>query len=187
MQATLVRPILIVMIGVLCAVCLSGCDDDVALYDFEIAWTSDNPYPGDNNVTLFAASSDPDELLLAVDLYNITNGPTHGVAFDLVFRDEVLRYIGFEAGSVLEPMGSVMYQASLDPQDPGRLIVGVSLTGNMTVENADGPVIFLRFGPRRSGTGPVTFENARILTAESNGTYPVSGIAWYGGYATIVD
>jgi len=166
---------------------IAGCDDEIAFFEYDVTWTADNPAPGKNAVTLISVLSDPDELLLAVDLYSIENGPTHGVYFDLVFRDEVMRYGGYEPGGLLEDAGYVNYQAAIDPQDPGRLIFGISLTGNVEVDAADGAVVYIRFIPRRSGTCPVTFENARIMTAESGGTRPVTGISWYGGYATIVD
>jgi len=176
-------PILFLLILVM----ISGCEDEITTYDYDVTWTADNPSPESNSVTLLSVLSDPDELKLAVDLYDITNGDAHGVFFDLVFRSEVMRYDGFEPGDVLEDAGDVFYQAALDPQDPGRLIIGISLTGNLAVNPANGAVMYVRFAPRRSGTCPVTFENARIMTAEAGGTRPVTGIAWYGGYATILD
>jgi len=167
-------------------VILSGCDSKVTTFDYDVSWTTDNPSPGSNSVILLSVLSDPDELRLAVDLYDVINGPTHGIYFDLVFRDEVLNYNGFEIGELLEEVGPVNYQAALDPLDPGRLIVGISLTGDLSLENADGAVVFIRFKPSRAGTCPVTFENARIMTAENGGTRPVTGVAWYGGYATVL-
>lgn len=172
---------LIAVIGV------SGCEDSIVTYDLSITWTMDNPSPGTNTVFLAAASSEPDELRLAVDMNAISNGPAHGVFFDLVFRDEVLSYNGFLNGSVLETAGSPVYQVALDPQDPGRLIVGVSLLGDASVENADGVLLLIRFKALRSGTSSVSFENAKIMTVENGGTIPVTGVSWYGGYATVIE
>ncbi|MCD4655412.1 hypothetical protein K8T06_15940 [bacterium] len=164
----------------------TGCGEDPVYFESDVTWTTDNPYPGTNSVLLVSVLSDPDELNLAVDLIEITNGLTHGIYFDLVFRSEVLSYVGFEIGEVLEEIGPVNYQAALDPQDPGRLLVGISLTENQALEAADGAAVFIKFKPNRSGTCPVTFENAKIMTAENGGTIPVTGIAWYGGYATVL-
>lgn len=182
-----IKQIFIPVVSLLLLVSLMGCDDEIIIYDYDVTWTADNPSPDANSVTMISVLSDPDELKLAVDLFDIENGPTHGVYFDLVFRSEVMRYDGFEPGDVLEDMGDVYYQTAIDPQDPGRLIVGISLTGDLSVDSANGAVVYLNFLPRRSGTCPFSFENARIMTAQSGGTHPVTGIAWYGGYATILD
>jgi hypothetical protein len=171
----------------ICVIGFSGCDDSIVTNNLSFTWTMDNPSPGTNTVFLAATSSDPDELRLAVDLNSISNGPAHGVFFDLVFRDEVLSYSGFLKGSVLETAGSPVYQVALDPQDPGRLIVGVSLLNDASVENADGVLMQIRFNALRSGTSSVSFENAKIMTAENGGTIPVTGVSWYGGYATVIE
>ncbi len=164
-----------------------GCDDDVKTFDYSISWTMDNLSPGSNSVFLASNDSEPDELVLAVDLNTISNGLVHGAYFDLVFRDEVLFFKGFTEGSVLESAGSVVYSAALDPQDPGRVIVGMSLVGESSVQDADGILISIRFQPIRSGTCPISFENAKLVTAQNSGTYPVTGVSWYGGYATILE
>ncbi len=164
-----------------------GCDDSITFYDLGISWTMDNPSPGTNTVFLVSVPSEPDELILAVDLNRITNGLTHGAYFDLTFRKEVLYYDGFIKGSILETAGPVVYQAALDPQDPGRLIVGVSLLEDAAVEDARGVLILIRFKALRSGTSSVVFENARLMTAENGGTIPITGVSWYGGFATVVE
>lgn len=164
----------------------SGCDDDVVSYDLSITWTMDNPSPGTNSVFLAQVSSEPDELKLAVDLNSITNGLTHGAYFDLVFRDEVFAYSGFSEGIVLETAGSVLYQVALDSQDSGRLVVGVTLLEDAAVENAKGMLIVFRFTALRSGSSSFSFENAKLMTPEKGGTIPVTGVSWYGGYATVI-
>jgi hypothetical protein len=164
-----------------------GCDDSITFYDLGVSWTMDNPNPGSNTVFLAAVTSEPDQLVLAVDLNEITNGMTHGAYFDLTFRQEVLYFDGFNEGSVLETAGPVVYQAALDPQDSGRLIVGVSLLEDASVENANGVLIQIRFKALRSGTSSVVFENARLMTAEKGGTVPITGVSWYGGFATVVE
>ncbi|MBN1880333.1 hypothetical protein JW823_09515 [bacterium] len=180
-------PVFSIPIAILFFISLHGCDDSVETYDYSISWTMDNQSPGSNSVFLASTDSEPDELILAVDLNTISNGSVHGAYFDLVFRDEVLFFDDILDGNVLEPAGSVVYNAALDPQDPGRLIVGVSLLGDTIVTDASGVLVFVRFLPLRSGTCPVGFENARILTADNGGTYPVTGISWYGGYATVLE
>lgn len=182
-------PVILIMFTVTSLILagLSGCNEDVESFNYSISWTMDNLSPGTNSVLLAESDSDTDELRLAVDLNSITNGPTHGIYFDLVFRDEVFYFDSFEKGFLLEEAGTAIYSAALDPQDTGRLIVGASLLEDKRLENADGVLMYIVFKPLRSGTCPVGFENARIVTPDNGGTVPVTGVSWYGGYATVLE
>lgn len=179
------KSIKLLCFAVLSVMLMCGCDDEYTEFEYGLAWTADYDYSEQNAVVLTPDFIETDDLVLIVDLVSINNGLTHGLYFDVVFRDEVMDFTGFEPGTVLENSGQVNYQMALDPQDPGRLIVGISLVGQLAVESANGPAVYLTFEPSRTGTCPFSFENARILTSEGAGTVPVTGISWYGGYATI--
>ncbi|MGB3975772.1 MAG: hypothetical protein WBM02_07865 [bacterium] len=181
-----VRKSLFILLSLVFLNSFSGCEDDIVTSDLTITWAMDNLSPGTNCVFLAQVISEPNELKLAVDLNSITNGLTHGVFFDLVFRDEVFTYSGFSEGAVLETAGPVVYQVALDPQDSGRLVVGVTLLESAAVENAKGILLTFRFTALRSGSSSFSFENAKIMTPENGGTLPVTGVSWYGGYATVI-
>jgi len=165
--------------------CLPGCDDKVDPLDYIITYIPDRDNPPDNTIALMWMDSEDDILLLAVDAYNITHGNVHSLYFDLIFRDELMHYVSYEIGGTLEEVGEVSYQVALDSQDSGRLVVGMSLIGNVSIETLNDIVIILRFEPDRTGTCPFWFENANLLDNDGAEGQPISGISWYGGHAFI--
>ncbi|MBN1550343.1 hypothetical protein JW979_02690 [bacterium] len=162
----------------------SACDDPV-MDPYTIAFFSDNEVPTENTISLIRASSTGDILKLAVDAYSITNGVVHTVYFDLVYRDWIMEYIGYEPGDFLEQAGSVSYFIDQDSQDPDRLIVGVTLLGPELYVQGNGVVVFLKFRPRRLGTSYYEFQNMGMRDINGIHGNPITGISWFGGVAKV--
>lgn len=167
---------------------MSGCSSGTGEeFEFIVDFVPDVVEPDDNSVFLVRFDSDPDVLGLAVTAANITAGPIHSIYFDLVFRDYVLRYDSFEPATLLEQAGDVSYQVGIDSQDPSRLIVGITLLGDTTIEaGSEGAVIYLYFKPERLGTCPIVLENGWFVNSGDPDGQKLTGLAWYGGHAYVV-
>ncbi len=155
-------------------------------YDYFIDYVPDTGTPPDNSIALMRADS-PDEILeVAVDVYNLELGTVSAAYFDLVFRSEVMDFIGYERGDFFEKSSpDVMYQAAVDTGDPDRLVVGVSLEGLAEPVLGNGVIIYLKFKPNHLGTCPFFFENMGLRNNATPGGSPVTGVPWYAGYAKV--
>ena len=87
-----------------------------------------------------------------------------------------------------------MEQGGQDPNytvqvpSPGRIVVGVSRTGNAGGANSSGSPVLMQVVLRaiQSGNSNVTIQNGTL----TNNQIPpggISGVAWYGGYVTGTD
>ncbi len=165
-------------------IALIGCDDATER-DFVIAFYPDATDPGTNTVSLSRIDSDPDELVIAIDANDITSGPIHSVAFDMTFDPALFKYRTYEIGEFMERAGAVSYMISTDSQNPGRLIVGVSLLGAQNAVSGSGVFLYLHFEPLTFGSCSLLFENASVRDGSGFGGKPLTGISWYGGFAQV--
>lgn len=165
---------------------ISGCGE-ADTDDFVMDFYPDSETPGSNSVTLVRISSDPQILVLGVDAVDITGGWVYSAGFDLVYRDWILDYVGYEPGNFFETSGPATYQVAPDSGDPGRLVVGISLTGQTGAIDNDGTFIYLKFRARRTGLCPLNFENTMLKDGSAPAGNPITGVAWYGGYANVDD
>lgn len=105
--------------------------------------------------------------------------PVYGIAADLDFNPNVLRFEGFDRGVFFESGGDVNYQIKTAPGNLGRLIIGVSLLGARPGVTGSGLVLRLRF-TILEGTGgsTITFSNAFAVAANGQ---PIPTVAFAGG------
>jgi len=163
---------------------VTACDDQ-SVAEYYIDYYPDVEESPSKSLTLIRADSDSDVLYLLVDVYDITDGPIYSISFDLVFRDWIMEYAGYEEGTYFESSGDVVYQVGLDSGDSSRLIVGITLTGEAVPVDGSGFLMYLTFRPRRLGTCPFAFENTQIRGNTGPAGDPITGISWYGGYAKV--
>jgi hypothetical protein len=163
---------------------VAACDD-VTHDEYFIDYYPDVEDSPSKSISLMRADSDSDVLYLVLDVYDISGGPIYSFSFDLVFRDWIMEYVGYDTGTFLERSGDVVYQVGLDSGDSGRLIVGVTLTGDAEPLEGSGTLMYFTFRPRRLGTCPFALENTQIRGSNGPAGDPITGIPWFGGYAKV--
>jgi hypothetical protein len=173
------------VVPVLCLI-LFGCDE-TQNGGFSFDFYPDAYTAPDNSITLDALESEDDLMVLVVKAINISYGNIHAAYFDLTFESDVFEFSQFEIGDFFEAGGSVTYQVAIDSQDKDRLIVAVSLLGSGSYATESGFIIKLKFKPIRTGDGYFRFENNSLVEQTDSGIRAVTGIAWFGGYAQVVD
>ena len=127
--------------------------------------------PSANSILLTSgAGSTADRLFLEVRANQVTD--LYGVAFDLSYPTNVLRYVGKTAGTFLD--GSV--QASEAP--PGNLVAGASRLGSVAGANGSGLILTFEFTAIGPGSGSFAF--SRNTAVNSSGA-PLPGSSFVAG------
>ena len=100
----------------------------------------------------------------------------YGLAFDLTFPSNLLRFDAFAEGSFLSGGGT---QTSLQVAEAGagRLVVGHTRLGDAAATSGSGLLMTLRFVAVGSGSGSFSFTANELFDAGGN---PVGGTAWGG-------
>lgn len=179
---TLVTAISVFLVFFLAAGCEDNEENSLAFDYYPDAYTAP-----DNSISLDSLESDDDSMLLVVKAINISYGKAHAAFFDILFEPDVFEFEGYDLGNFFEKGGSVNYQAGIDSQDRTRLVVAVSLLGSGSYATESGFIIKLKFRPIRSGDGFFRFENNTLIEQTETGLRSITGIAWFGGYAQVVD
>lgn len=101
----------------------------------------------------------------------------YGIAFDLTFPSNLLRFDAFAEGAFLTEGGA---QTSLQVAEPtaGRLVVGHTRLGSVAAAAGSGTFMRLRFVAVGPGSGSFSFSSNRVFDAAGN---EVAGTAWGGG------
>lgn len=101
----------------------------------------------------------------------------YGLAFDLTYPSNLLRFDAFAEGSFLSGGGA---QTSLQVAEAGtgRLVVGHTRLGNVAATAGSGTLLTLRFVAVGPGSGSFSFSANRVFDAAGK---EVSGTAWGGG------
>lgn len=101
----------------------------------------------------------------------------YGLAFDLSFPSNALRFDAFAEGGFLSSGGA---QTSLQVAEAGsgRLVVGHSRLGDVAAASGSGVLMTLRFVAVGSGSGSLSFSANELFDAGGN---RVPGTAWGGG------
>jgi hypothetical protein len=106
-----------------------------------------------------------DTLTVAVNLTS-----AHGVTslpFHLLFEPEVLEYIDGETGPALGSSLQPVLLASVSPNRPGDLAVGLSLIESAGTFSGSGEVVSLRFRAIAAGDSALQFSRASVRGATS--------------------
>jgi hypothetical protein len=148
----------------------------------EAAFTAAMDDPGANTVTLTPGSVTDDSVIVKVRVTD-TSG-VYGAALDLIYNPIMVEYVGWAPGTFLE-QGGQHPNYTVQLPSPGRIVVGVSRTGNVSGANASGSPVLIQVVLRatQAGNSNVTIQNGTL----TNNQIPpggLSGIAWFGGYVT---
>ena len=161
-----------------------SCEDSTQR-DFAIDFSGDIVSAPDNSITLSRADSEVDELMISVDINNLSSGNAHSFYFDVRFDNSIMTYSDFQKGVFLEKGGGVTYQVGLDSMDSNRLIVGISLLDPGSSSTGDGTLVLLRFKPTNLGFCPFEILNTWIRDNQGTQGVILTGISWYGGSAQV--
>ena len=117
-----------------------------------------------------------------------TSADIYGIKFDLLFDSAFLHYDGHSlTGSFLgKEGGSVLALASVEDDDPDRLVVAVSLQGAVSgVQVTDSVELVAAFFFRgvQAGASTVRFENGEVV---DSGLNPIAGVSVAGEIDVVV-
>jgi len=139
------------------------------------SFVPDEPSPGADTVSFAQANASGNIVTLQVNVTDTND--VHTAAFDVVFDDSLVEYVGYTTGSFLEQGGNVpLYQVG---QGPGRIVVGVNRVGS-TGTNAVGSQVLLSLNFRATDVGQsqLSVVNASLRDGNFN---DIPGVAWFGG------
>ena len=131
---------------------------------------------GANSLVLASGpGSTAERLFLEVRANQVTD--LYGVAFDLSYPTNVLRYVAKTSGTFLD--GTV--QVSETP--PGNLVVGASRLGRVAGASGSGVVVTFEFVALGAGSGSFAF--SRNTAVNSSGA-PLAGSSWVAGTVQVI-
>jgi len=150
--------------------------------NLEASFTAAMTNPGANTVNMGAGTAADDHVTVRVRVTD-TSG-VYGAAFDLIYNPIMVEYIDWSPGSFLEQGGQTP-NYTVQEQQPGRVVVGVSRTGNAGGATATGSPVLVDvvFRVIQAGNSNVTIQNG-VLTNNQIPPGALSGIVWFGGYVT---
>lgn len=139
------------------------------------SFVADEPSPGADTVSIAESNSSGNLVTLQVNVTDTND--VHTAAFDVVFDDSLVEYVGYTAGNLLEQGGNTpLYQVG---PSAGRIVVGVSRGGN-TGTNAVGSQVLmsLNFRAIAVGQSSLSVVNASLRDGNLNS---IPGVGWFGG------
>lgn len=142
--------------------------------DFEPDAT--NPGPGSAALALEAGSGDTVGLRIAVSGVN----DVHSASLDVTFDPDRVDFVDWSIGDLLESSGtSPFYVIS---EQPGRLVIGISLSGAGPGVDVGVSLTLLRltFRALEEGGSHVDFENMALLDSSAT-PQEIPGLTWHGG------
>ncbi len=139
------------------------------------SFVPDEPNPGADTVSIAQTNASGNMVSLQVNVTDTND--VHTAAFDLVFDDSLVEYVGYTAGSFLEQGGNVpLYQVG---QGPGRIVVGVSRGGSVGANAVRSQELMnLSFRVTDVGQSQLSVVNATLRDGNLN---DIQGVAWFGG------
>ncbi len=162
--------------------CLCSCEDTPSGPDFEGLFYPENEFPEDNTVSLQPRTSG-EKFSIYVYLKEVTYEAVGSIRFSLRFRPDLVRYREHEEGDFFEQNeGAAAYAISYN-EEVGELFAEVTLTEGEPATGT-GSAVALKFKALAAGTSPFVFFDYALYDDEGT---PISGIAWYGGSASIID
>lgn len=182
------RRLVLLAILAACLLSLSACDDNSPMSaEFEGYFEPDVSEPGPNSISMQANGEAGKRFKIDIVATEITLDSVYAAAFDVDFRPVILEYQGFEQGDFFEQSGgSVVYQVATEEGNPGRVIVGISLTGDLEGVTGSGTLITLEFKALAEDLTPMTYGEHQLLDGTPPSGNPITGISWYAGRVTVV-
>lgn len=131
----------------------------------------------------FQISENQRELTLQVNSKEI-GAPVFGMAFDLLFDEEILEYVNYSPGNFFEQTKEPIYLVSLSRNDNFRIISGISLRKNDPLPQGSGTIVNFYFKIKKAGVSQLKFENVEIVTMNSKKSR-ISNITWQDGVVNL--
>lgn len=135
-----------------------------------------NPGPGTAALALEAASGDTVGLRVSVTGAD----DVFAASLDVTFDPDRVDFVDWSAGDLLEDSGQKPFY--LVAEQPGRVVIGVSLTGGGSGVDVDvaRTLIRLTFRALEAGSSELDFENSGLLDSQAE-PQDIPGISWHGG------
>jgi hypothetical protein len=145
-------------------------------------FSADQPSPGPTTVAMQPATSSGAVFSVNVNVTDVDD--VYGAAFDIVFDPDLVEFVNWSAGTLLEQSGqSPSYNVTAT--QPGRLVVSATLLGGVSSGvDAVGSVPIFRptFRALDAGASSMSFEATGMY--DPSDPSPMTGITWYGGTLT---
>jgi hypothetical protein len=160
-----------------------GSDDDGPMGEeksgIALAFTADAPNPGPESTALAIETLLGDTAGLRVSVQGVDD--VHSASLDVTFDPAHLDFVDWSKGELLEaaPGPNPFYVVV---EQPGRVVIGVSLSGTGSGVDVSTPATLLRltFRALTPGSSHLGFENMALLDAQAI-PQEIGGVAWYGG------
>lgn len=125
------------------------------------------------NVYMAQNTSQSSGSVIAIDVKVDNVSDIYGAAFDVDFDSSKMTYSSYSAGSFLESGGnSVTYQAALQSDTSGKLIVVASRQGAISGNSGSGTEFDVTSG------GSISFSNSSLVDSSGN---TISSASWSSG------
>lgn len=121
----------------------------------------------------------PETIEVKVWAKNI-NQPILGIAFDLQFDQNIASYEKYSPGNFLEQGGTPIYLISPTKNNPGTLVVGISLRRGDSLPQGSGQLISFFFKPKKSGQSALSFHNVSLASLDIK-KRTIEDVNWIGG------
>lgn len=164
------------------AACGSGGGDgssgvsDAKSKSLALVFEPDNPNPGPGTAALGLESASGDTVGLRVGVAGVND--VFSASLDVTFDPSRVDFVGWSAGDLLESSGQKPFY--LVTEQPGRVVIGVSLSGSGTAVDVGVSLILVRLSFRAldEGASHLDFDNMALLDAAAQ---EIPGITWHGG------
>ncbi len=143
-----------------------------------LAFTADEPNPGPASSSLAIETLVGDTAGLRVSVREVDD--VRSASLDVTFDPAKVDFVDWSAGDLLESGGQQPFY--LVAEQPGRVVIGVSLSGSGPGIDVGAPLSLVRLTFRALGPGSshLAFENMALLDAQAV-PQEIPGIAWHGG------
>lgn len=114
---------------------------------------------------------------LVLELYASEVTDLFGIAFDLSYPPNLLRFEGLDEDSFLSESGNVSTSLQVAEAPLGNLIVGLTRLASASGRSGSGVVLVLEFQGIGNGSGSLSFDRNQALDPRG----AVQNVAWFGG------
>lgn len=150
---------------------------------FAASFTSDNPSPTPGQVSVIQSAQSNDLLTLEVHVTGIDD--VFGASFEVGYDPNVVSFVRFAAGTVLESGGNQPNYTVSSPRQ-GTVIVGASRIGNVNGVDIGSSQALIRLTFRGDAAGQSTLQlrNGELLDGQLS-PQPIVPVDWSGGSISV--
>jgi hypothetical protein len=143
------------------------------------SFVPEQPSPTANDVAMAEGAKSNDVVTINVTMTDASG--VYATAFDIVYDDARLVFLGFAAGAVFEQGGNAPNYTVNGTTNAGRVVIGVSRTGpSSTNVSGTKTVLSLQFRVKQAGVYPLSVQNAVVYDNQPT-PQPIPGIEWFAG------